>query len=135
MLIRSNRFQILTASLLLAIPVCSYGEQPVIGATSCQVARRLQVSRLVGLQFIDVRPPDEFEQEHIAGASNVPFSELTKRGLSKTGTLIIYCGEGSCRLSMNAAEALVSLGCTNVRLLEGGLAVWKQLRRNGWSFF
>lgn len=119
--------QILIASSLLAVSVCSHAEQPAIGTTSCQVARGLQVARLSGLQFIDVRSPGEFEREHIAGASNVPLSELTKRGLPETGTLVIYCGEPSCPLSRNAAETLSSLGYGNVRLLQGGLAVWKQL--------
>lgn len=120
-------FQILTASLLLALSVCAYAEQPAIGTTSCQVARGLQVARLSGLQFIDVRSPGEFEREHIAGASNVPLSELTKRGLPETGTLVIYCGEPSCPLSRNAAATLGSLGYGNLRLLQGGLAAWKQL--------
>ena len=120
-------FRVLLAIISLSICIPAFCEAPAVGTVSCQIARGLQVAQLGGLQFIDVRSPSEFEREHIAGASNVPFSELTKRGLPQTGTLAIYCGEPSCPLSRNAAETLVSLGYGNARLLQGGLAVWKQL--------
>lgn len=126
-ILNSTALKIQIAGLFLAIPIYSYSETPTVGTTSCQVARGLQAARLDGLQFIDVRSPSEFKQEHIPGASNVPFDELAKSALPGTGTLVIYCGEPSCPLSKKAAETLVSLGYGNARMLQGGLAVWKQL--------
>lgn len=131
MFISPNRMRIglrtMIAVVSLTAPVPSFCEQPAVGVTSCQVARGLQVAQLDGLQFIDVRSSSEFMHEHIPGASNVPFDELIKRDLPKRGTLVVYCGEDVCPLSRNAAETLSSLGYGNVRLLQGGLAVWKQL--------
>lgn len=121
-----NSVRVIFAIIPLSIPIPAFCEAPAVSAVSCQVARGLQVAQFGGLQFIDVRAPSEFEREHIAGASNVPLSELTKRGLAENGTIVIYCGEPSCPLSRNAAETLVSLGYGNARMLQGGLAVWKQ---------
>lgn len=122
----SSDLRVILTITLLSICVPAFCE-PAVSVMSCQIARSVQLGRLGSLEFIDVRSPKEFKEEHIAGASNVPFSELAKRSLPRTATLVIYCGEGSCPLSMDAAKLLVSLGYTNVRLLEGGLAVWKQL--------
>ncbi len=57
---------------------------------------RDEVRRLVedGAQLVDVLPRDEYEEEHLAGAINIPLKELdaeTTAGLRKDAPVIVYC--------------------------------------------
>jgi rhodanese-related sulfurtransferase len=47
-----------------------------------------------GAQVVEVLPKDEFDEEHIRGAVNIPLKELdadTTAGLRKTDPVIVYC--------------------------------------------
>lgn len=47
-----------------------------------------------GAQLVDVLPPEEYGESHIAGAVNVPLKELdreTTAGLRKDAPVIVYC--------------------------------------------
>jgi rhodanese-related sulfurtransferase/biotin operon repressor len=75
---------------------------------------------------IDVRPHDEFALGHVAGARNIPLSEL-KRHLSKLDRkteIVAYCRGPYCVLSFEAVARLRKLGF-NARRLEDGLPEWK----------
>ncbi len=57
---------------------------------------RDEVRRLLedGAQLVDVLPREEYEEEHIAGAINVPLKELdaeTTASLRKDAPVIVYC--------------------------------------------
>ncbi len=75
--------------------------------------------------LIDVREPDEFAAEKIAGALNVPLSTLNPGALPDPGgkTIVLQCAGGKrsamavdkCRKANQAVETH----------LAGGLAAWK----------
>jgi rhodanese-related sulfurtransferase len=47
-----------------------------------------------GAQLIEVLPPDEFEEEHLPGAINIPLKQLTEQAtasLDKARPVIVYC--------------------------------------------
>ncbi len=58
-----------------------------------------EVQRLVeqeGGQLVEVLPRDSFEQEHIAGAVNIPLKELTAESvtsLDRKRAVIVYCSD------------------------------------------
>ncbi len=58
---------------------------------------RDQVQRLLveeGAQLVEVLPPEEFEDEHLPGAINLPLKTLdreTARQLERGGPVIVYC--------------------------------------------
>lgn len=57
---------------------------------------RRQVQDLVatGAQLVDVLSPDEYETEHLPGASNVPLRSLARdatRVLDRDQPVIVYC--------------------------------------------
>ncbi len=57
---------------------------------------RDEVRRLLedGAQLVDVLPREEYEEEHLAGAINIPLKELdagTTAGLRKDVPVIVYC--------------------------------------------
>jgi rhodanese-related sulfurtransferase len=57
---------------------------------------RAEVEALLaaGAQLVDVLPPAEFTEEHIAGAVNVPLRRLDRLApeqLDRTRPVIVYC--------------------------------------------
>ncbi len=45
-------------------------------------------------QLIEVLPPHEFEEEHLAGAINIPLKKLDAKavsGLDRANPVIVYC--------------------------------------------
>lgn len=92
----------------------------MIKAVNAQVAKTMMDT---GYQFIDVRYPEEFEYNHIPGATLVPLFELRHRmaELDPRQRYIIYCQSGS--RSAVAALRLSQAGY-DVQTLEGGMREW-----------
>ncbi|MCQ7059691.1 thiosulfate sulfurtransferase PspE [Escherichia coli] len=72
--------------------------------------------------WIDVRVPDQYQQEHIQGAVNIPLKDLKAQITSvvpdKTDTVKLYCNSG--RQSGQAKDMLIDMGYTKVTN-EGGI--------------
>lgn len=75
---------------------------------------------------IDVRPPEEFESEHIEGSINVPLEALRTGAEGLPGDLaapvVTVCNVG--RKSLTALLVLKALGYRDVKNLMGGLNAW-----------
>ena len=73
---------------------------------------------------VDVREPDEFAYEHIAGTVSVPQSLLNEKigGLPKDKQIYVLCHTGT--RSAQVADVLKLRGFDKVRLVEGGMAAW-----------
>jgi rhodanese-related sulfurtransferase len=49
-----------------------------------------------GAQLVDVMPPDEFAQDHLPGAINIPLRQLnaeTAARLDKDRPVVLYCND------------------------------------------
>ena len=60
--------------------------------------RRDEVRRLLaeGAQLVEVLPREEYEEEHIAGAINIPLKELNRQTamqLDRSRPVIVYCDD------------------------------------------
>ena len=58
--------------------------------------RREEVRKLLkeGAQLVEVLPREEYEEEHIAGAINIPLKELNRETalqLDRSRPVIVYC--------------------------------------------
>lgn len=73
--------------------------------------------------LLDVRSSQEFEEEHLRGAINIPTYELyiqaPKRLKDKDAIIIAYCTAGV--RSKNAINILRKMGYKNLYHLEGGI--------------
>jgi rhodanese-related sulfurtransferase len=71
-----------------------------------------------------------FTGEMIPGSRRVPVDqvgrEVARSGLARDRAIVVYCSGKTCPNSRQAAEKLIALGFTRVRLYEGGLEDWKQ---------
>lgn len=79
------------------------------------------------IMLVDVREPDEFAVEHIAGAVNFPLSTFDPQSLPDSGgkTVVLQCAGG--RRSDLAVGKCLAAGEAIDTHLAGGLAAWKAL--------
>ncbi|HET6566262.1 MAG TPA: rhodanese-like domain-containing protein [Xanthomonadales bacterium] len=98
---KSARFMLV--SLVLMLAACS------------------SVPKTQPVTWIDVRSPEEFAQQHVAQASNIPYTEIVpgveQLNLDKDAPIYLYCGSG--RRAGLALEALQAEGYTNLTNLGG----------------
>ena len=75
--------------------------------------------------IVDVREPDEFTQERIAGVVLMPISQFVARHaeLPKDRPLLMLCAAGS--RSSSATMYLLQAGWTDVRNITGGMIGWR----------
>jgi len=77
--------------------------------------------------IVDVREKDEWDEEHIAGATHLSRGtielEVEEKFPDLNTTIICHCGGGG--RSALAAESLQKMGYRNVRSLAGGFKAWK----------
>ena len=76
---------------------------------------------------VDVRPPEEYAQGHIAGALNVPLDRLVQQleHLPTDREVVAYCRGPWCVLSYEAVARLRGAGI-RARRLEAGLPAWRR---------
>ncbi|MDE2143973.1 MAG: rhodanese-like domain-containing protein [Elusimicrobia bacterium] len=79
------------------------------------------------VMVLDVRDPEDFLDEHIRGAVNVPAETIVARlaGLPRDKVLVTYCWDMTCALAPKAALELAQKGF-RVQFLAGGIAEWKR---------
>jgi len=76
---------------------------------------------------LDVRPPEEYAQGHVAGALNVPLDRLQERlkDLPPDREVVAYCRGPWCVLSFEAVARLREAGF-DARRLQDGLPEWRR---------
>lgn len=76
---------------------------------------------------VDVRPPEEYAQGHIAGALNIPLDKLKRRlkELPRDREIVAYCRGPWCVLSYEAVARLRKAGI-EARRLQDGLPEWRR---------
>jgi NADPH-dependent 2,4-dienoyl-CoA reductase/sulfur reductase-like enzyme/rhodanese-related sulfurtransferase/two-component sensor histidine kinase len=74
--------------------------------------------------FIDVRLPQDFEEERIPGFDLIPLEDLKRRidEILTDRKIILTCGTGA--RAYQAALILQANGFKDVRILEGGIRMW-----------
>jgi rhodanese-related sulfurtransferase len=78
---------------------------------------KLRVLLDQGAQLVEVLPAEEYEEEHLPGAINIPLKQLDAEStakLDKRRPVIVYCWDYLCDMSPRAAARLDSLGFERV---------------------
>lgn len=99
-----------------------FGAPKTNDLTPQQVQAGLEAGQFL---LIDVREPDEFAAERIAGAVNAPLSLLEPDNLPKADgkTVVLQCAGG--KRSAMAVDRCRKAGEMIETHLAGGLAAWK----------
>ena len=107
------------SALLLSTAAFSHGSIPDV---SVQTLAEQPFAGLV----LDVRTPEEFAENHIPGAVNVPHKDITAH-LAKLGDIeqpvLVYCRSG--RRAAIALEQLSELGFSALYHLDGDMQAWQ----------
>jgi rhodanese-related sulfurtransferase/DNA-binding transcriptional ArsR family regulator len=76
--------------------------------------------------LLDVRPAEEFEAGHFAGAISIPHHELKRRlaELPKRREIVAYCRGPYCVFAVEAVKLLRARGFKAARI-EDGVAEWR----------
>ncbi|QJE96911.1 rhodanese-like domain-containing protein [Luteolibacter luteus] len=82
-----------------------------------------------GIQLLDVRSKDEWDEGHLKGAKLLPVSEEDFAGKAKAfldpkKPVLVYCRSG--KRSEKAAKELRDAGFTPVYEMEGGILAWEK---------
>jgi len=137
MVTRSSLIILLVSVMLLT--ACSAGQAPnatveivgnqvqVEGGSYTEVSAPELQTMLVDKDFILVNVHIPFEGNIPATDISIPYDQISQnleKLPEKTAKIVLYCRSG--RMSTIAAEALVSLGYTNIWELTGGMVAWEQ---------
>ena len=86
------------------------------------VAERLRTRRAI---LIDIREPDEFGREHVAGAVHAPLSRFDSTSVQRSpGLEVIYTCRTGNRTGVNGVR-LAACVSDEAFVLDGGLDAWK----------
>jgi len=94
----------------------------MVGVTAAEVHKMLEEKR--SFVFLDVRSPGEHEQVRLPGATLIPLGALRGRleELPADKEIVTFC-----QVSLRGYEAALILraaGLKNVRVMDGGIAMW-----------
>jgi NADPH-dependent 2,4-dienoyl-CoA reductase/sulfur reductase-like enzyme/rhodanese-related sulfurtransferase len=96
---------------------------------ACDVVRPSEIDALqqAGWSLVDVRSPEEHDQESIPNSTNIPVDEIRENlEMFGDGPVIVYCEVG--QRGHTATALLVELGVT-ARNLDGGFRNWSDTQR------
>lgn len=80
-----------------------------------------------GAQIVEVLPREEYAEEHVAGAINIPLKELDADAaarLDRERPVVVYCYDMLCDMSPRAARWLEELGFEQVYDYAAGKVEW-----------
>lgn len=143
-MIKKSQIVALCATLIatLAAPLALAGDTPssLAGAAvvNAEDVKKLMAS---GAKLFDVRVATEYNDEHIVGAVNAPYKEVSKKepnfdasldkfdtaalGAEKSTPVILQCNGPECWKSYKAAKAAIKAGFKKVNWFREGIPGWK----------
>lgn len=90
-----------------------------------------QAEKLIadGIQLLDVRTQEEWDEGHLKGAKRVDFTaegflEKAKAALDPKKPVLVYCRSGG--RSAKATQALREAGFATVHDMDGGITAWQK---------
>lgn len=90
-------------------------------------AQMNEISKIEGIQLVDVRTPSEYKEGHLPNAINIDFLdtnfEANIQQLDKTKPVIVYCQRGS--RSAKCALKLIANGFVKIYDLDHGFSKWE----------
>jgi len=107
----------------------TWSDEPIAAVTPAEANLRYQTGKAL---FIDARPSNFYNEEHISGALNLP-AELfdivylmEQENIKQAQEIIVYGRTISSLYYLQVADKLRLRGHTNVSILAGDLSAWKK---------
>lgn len=116
-----------TISPLLVLTMYTWNDLSITAKSLPPAQFKHQLEKCNGV-LVDVRTPEQYNSECIAGAINinVQADDFKSRieNLNKSEAYFLYCGTG--KRSAKAMEMMLEAGFKKVYDLKGGLTEWKK---------
>ena len=116
--------------LLLTVTLFGYSCKEEDKGPQIEVITAEEMQQIIddnGVQMVDVRTPEEYQEGYIDGFQNIDYfsdsfeDDLEK--LDKTKPVIVYCRSGN--RSSKCAAKMKEKGFVKIYDLEGGITKWK----------
>ena len=98
--------KILVIGFLLSL-VCSCGSKE-IQYQKVSTDEAQEIMEKSSYQIIDVREDYEYQESHVVGSINIPYTEISTININKDTILFVYCKSG--KRSKIAADTLLKMG-------------------------
>jgi NADPH-dependent 2,4-dienoyl-CoA reductase/sulfur reductase-like enzyme/rhodanese-related sulfurtransferase len=101
----------------------------MVGLTPMEVHEKQQADE--DFLFLDARSPQEYEELRLPGSTNIPLGALREKAdaLNPDQEIVAFC-KVSLR-GYEAARILIGKGFKNVKVLDGGVAMWPYAKETG----
>ena len=128
--------------LALPVPVLAAALTPdSLPGVTVVTAEKAKAMAESGVLIVDTRVANEYVEQHIKGAVNIPYKEksaksvnfnasqdsldLSKLPADKNTPVIFYCNAGECWKSYKSSVLAVKAGYKKIHWLRGGIPEWK----------
>jgi len=128
-------------ALVFSAPTLAADTPTSITGATVVSATRAKALQDEGATMIDARVANEFVEQHIKGAINIPYKEKSDKSVdfdaskdkfntsklpaNKSAEIVIYCNGPECWKSFKASTAAVKAGYVRINWLRGGIPEWK----------
>lgn len=112
-------------AIIVVLVIMNEVHGAVKGVKKCSAAIVTRLINQENAQLVDVRDKAEFKTGYITGSVNIPMGELALKAptLDKARPIVVVCKLG--QRAQTAAALLKQQGYSNVVVLSGGLAAWR----------
>jgi rhodanese-related sulfurtransferase len=126
--VNENLWWFVALAIVFNLLLLSVLQNSVRGANSVSALEMPALQRKGKSVVVDVNKAEHYAASHIPKSVNFPLETLNAENKAllkhKESTVIVTCQTGS--RSAKAAKQLISLGFTNVNILNGGLVAWSK---------
>ena len=114
---------VLLAAILLSAGLSSCTTKPAAGTLIISAPEAYQLYQ-DDVFVLDVRTPEEYQDNHLPGATLIPLEQLGVRygELPQDETILVYCRTGN--RSLQAVYLLENAGFNRVHSLDRGIKNW-----------
>jgi 3-mercaptopyruvate sulfurtransferase SseA len=134
MSVRTNSHILVTIACLclLALTAAVAQEESAQSFPSikCEELRKMIEGKAADILVVSTDPQESYQEGHIPGAVSFPWVNTLKApvALPRNKTLVLYCSCAHEEDSSDMAAKLGRFGYRNIKLLEGGLLKWRELK-------
>ncbi|MCX8011384.1 MAG: rhodanese-like domain-containing protein [Ignavibacteria bacterium] len=102
-----------------------------LGVSDISIKKALELLYYKQAVFIDARNPENYEQEHLPDAINIPYREFDNHiekvfSLPKDTIIVTYCEGINCNMSHELAKNLAQFGFKKVYVMKEGISEWSR---------
>jgi ABC-type phosphate/phosphonate transport system substrate-binding protein/rhodanese-related sulfurtransferase len=126
------------------VSTLGYYTPRVLAGGAIVTAETVRAMLAKGVPLFDVRPPAQYQEGHIPGATSLPYKmnsakdvdfdssldswDISKLPQDKDAPVIFQCSGAECWYSYKASRTAIKRGHKNVHWFRGGLPEWKAKR-------